>query len=54
MEVEKVRREGTFLAEYVYDVRLSGVIGGDLSREAGDFTDYVRGAAASGVWAGIH
>ena len=54
MEVEKVRREGTFLAEYVYDVRLSGVIGGGLSREPGDFADNACEAAASGVWAGIH
>jgi hypothetical protein len=53
MGAEKGRRKGTFLVEGVYDVRLSGFIRGGLSREPGNFADYVRGAAAPGVWAGI-
>jgi hypothetical protein len=54
MEAENGRREGTFLAEHNYDVRLTDVIRGDLSREPGDFADNACEAAASGVWAGIH
>jgi hypothetical protein len=54
MEAENGKRGGTFLVEGVYDVRLSGFVRGGLSRGPGDFADHVRGAAASGVWAGIH
>jgi hypothetical protein len=53
MEAEKGGRGG-FLVEDVYDARLSGFVRGGLSRGPGDFADYVRGAAAPGVWAGIH
>jgi hypothetical protein len=54
MEAEKGSGGGTFLVEDVYDTRLSGFVRGGLSRGPGDFADHVRGAAAPGVWAGIH
>ena len=54
MVAENGRRGGTFLVEGVYDARLSGFVRGGLSWGPGNFADHVRGAAASGVWAGIH
>ena len=54
MEAAKGRRKGTFLVEDGYETRLSGGGRRALGREPRKSAEYARGAAASGVWAGIH